>query len=142
MNRSREIIDLMSSTARRLRTIYDRRAAGHGLTLARARVLLGLRDREGISQIELAQILQIKAPTLKRQVDALVRDGYLERRDMPLGGRARALYLTDFARTHAMTEFSQTTRQLLLDGVSEADLAVFEQVLARLHKNIDRLEQL
>ncbi|MFC0281341.1 MarR family winged helix-turn-helix transcriptional regulator [Falsigemmobacter intermedius] len=142
MSREGDILDLMSATARRLRTIYDRRAAEHGLTLARVRVLLCLRDREGLTQLELAQALQIEAPTLKRQIDALVRDGYLERRPLPAGGRGKGLYLTPFGQTHALTEFSRKTRQTLLEGVSGEDLDVFQAVLQRLHLNIDRLEEL
>lgn len=141
MRSNSQIIDQMSATMRRLRSIVDKRAAAHGLTLARLRVLLRLSASEGLSQVELAQALQIEPPTLKRQIDALVRDGFIERQSIPGGGRAMALYLTDYARGHELTEFGRSTRHRLFEGVSPADLDTFEAVLRHINANIDRLER-
>lgn len=141
MSQYRETIDLLSKTVRRLRTIYDRRAAMQGLTLARLRVLLRLGENEGLSQSDLAQLLQIEAPTLKRQIDALVKQGYVERRPVPGGGRARALHLTEAGRSSALSEFSRTTRERVLEGVSTAEMITFLAVLHRINTNLAKLDQ-
>lgn len=137
---TKESIELMVNTMRRLRTIYDRLAAKHDLTLSRVRVLLRLADKEGITQHELAQSLQIEAPTLKRQIDALVAGGFIERRPIPGEGRGQPLFLTDYAKSHSVTEFSKTVRQHLLAGVSNDELKIFQSVLNRINSNLDRLE--
>lgn len=137
----KETIELMVNTMRRLRTIYDRLAAQHGLTLARVRVLLRLGDREGMTQQELAQVLQIEAPTLKRQIDALVAAGFIERRFVSGEGRAQPLFLTEFAKAHSVTEFSKTVRNRLLEGVSPEELEIFQSVLNRINRNLDEIEE-
>ena len=141
MNARSQAIDLMATTMRRLRRIYDLKAAAHGLTLARLRVLRALRDRPGLSQLELAQDLQIEAPTLKRQIDALIAADLVARGEVASGGRGKGLYLTKAALAHEIYEFTNRARAQLLADIDEAELAVFTATLRKIGRNIDRLEQ-
>lgn len=136
-----ETIELLAHTMRRLRRTYDLKAAQHGLTLSRVRVLRHLEDHEGVTQVQLAAQLQIEAPTLKRQIDALVAAGLVERGTVPGGGRGKGLYLTDVARRHAYAKFSREARIRLLAGVSDSDLVAFNKVFQQIGKNIEELDQ-
>ncbi|MDN5568675.1 MAG: MarR family transcriptional regulator, partial [Paracoccus sp. (in: a-proteobacteria)] len=91
MSSSHEILDVILHLMRDLRRSYDRRAQNMGLTLSRAKALTTLARNEGITQTELAADLAIEAPTLKRQIDALVADGFIQRRPLKSDARKNAL---------------------------------------------------
>lgn len=136
-----EAIDLLGQTVRRLRRIYDLKAAAHGLTLSRVRVLRVLVERPGLSQLDLAQALHIEPPTLKRQLDALVAAGLVSRGPVAGGGRGKGHYLTDLARDSAYADFARRARAQILEGVSAEDLAAFGKVLRQIGANIEDLER-
>ena len=82
---------------------------------------------------ELAESLHSDPSTVSRQVAALVKDGYLERRADPADGRASLLVLT--ARAHDLLAEHHSRRlehfARVLDGWSEADVKRFTEYLER-----------
>jgi MarR family transcriptional regulator for hemolysin len=84
---------LVSDIARLLREQFNEAAQSVGLTLAQARTLLHLARNEGISQVSLAQILEVQPITLLRQIDKLEQAGLVERRANPSDRRAQQLFL-------------------------------------------------
>lgn len=135
-----EVIDQFTHTMRRLRTVYDSFAARHGLTLSRVRVLTTLSKMEGATQVELSQALQIEAPTLKRQIDALVSAGFIERRALEGDVRKRALHLTEIAHRSEINALICKGRLQLFEGVTPEDLETFSRVLGQISENITRIE--
>ncbi len=85
---------LVSDIARMLREQFNETAQALGLTLAQARALAHLANHEGISQVALAQRLEIQPITLLRQIDRLAESGLIERRPNPHDRRAQQLFLT------------------------------------------------
>ena len=85
---------LVSDIARMLREQFNETAQRLGLTLAQARALVHLANHEGISQVALAQRLEIQPITLLRQIDRLEESGLIERRPNPRDRRAQQLFLT------------------------------------------------
>src|SRR5690606_19261271 len=81
------------------------RVEQHVLTFARARLLTTIGRNEGASQAELAAILGIETPTLKRLLDALEDQGLAERRPIPEDGRKHAIFLTEAARIEPLLGF-------------------------------------
>lgn len=132
-------LDLLLHVMRELRRNYDAGASELGLTMARARVLTTLAGMEGASQAELAQALQIEAPTLKRQLDGLEQLGFVERRGMEGDARKRALFLTDKARDSGISRFVLAVRAELFEGIDEADRAALDRALARMAENTARI---
>lgn len=88
---------LFSDVARLSRQAFNRRAASLGLSLAQWRVLAALSQREGLSQVKLAEILEIQPMTLVRQIDRLEATGLVARRPDPDDRRAVRLALTPAA---------------------------------------------
>ena len=66
---SRNFGFLLNDVARLLRTAYDRRIRELGLTRAQWWVLTHVFRAEGITQTELAEVLEIEKPTLGRLLD-------------------------------------------------------------------------
>ncbi len=66
-----EFLEELSVTSRKLRTLFDAQVRARGLTLARARTLIHLSRKDGMTQTELAEILEVEGPTLVRLLDGL-----------------------------------------------------------------------
>ena len=81
----------------------------------------------------LAEVLQSDPSTVSRQVAALVKEGYLERRADPDDGRASLLVLTSKAgrvlAQHDQMRLEHFAR--ILDGWSDADVRNFARLLDR-----------
>jgi MarR family transcriptional regulator, transcriptional regulator for hemolysin len=96
-NLRREIAFLLADVARLLGTATDQKAGELGTTRARWAVLVRIERHQGLSQNELASLLDIQPITLARLLDKLCDEGLVERRLDPSDRRIRRLHLTDRA---------------------------------------------
>ena len=90
----RQLIAQLVESSRLLRNYIDQRAKGRGTTRAQWIVLFRLRQQEGLSQVDLAEVLELQPISLVRLLDRLVEHGLLERRHDPKDRRANRLFLT------------------------------------------------
>jgi MarR family transcriptional regulator, transcriptional regulator for hemolysin len=94
----RQLIAQLVESSRLLRNFIDHRAKGRGTTRAQWIVLFRLRQQEGLSQVDLADVLELQPISLVRLLDRLVEHGLLERRPDPRDRRANRLFLTASGR--------------------------------------------
>jgi len=94
----REILYLLSDVARLLRTRADRRARQHGMTRAQWVILSRLQRQPGLSQNEIAAIVELEPISVARLVDKLQEGGLVERRPDPKDRRVWRLHLTPAAK--------------------------------------------
>jgi len=94
----RQIVAQLIETSRLLRNYIDQRAKSRGTTRAQWIVLFRLRQQEGLSQVDLADVLELQPISLVRLLDRLVEHGLLERRHDPKDRRANRLFLTAAGR--------------------------------------------
>jgi DNA-binding MarR family transcriptional regulator len=94
----RQLIAQLVESSRLLRNYIDHRAKGHGTTRAQWIVLFRLRQQEGLSQVDLAEVLELQPISLVRLLDRLVEHGFLQRRPDPKDRRANRLFLTRAGR--------------------------------------------
>jgi MarR family transcriptional regulator, transcriptional regulator for hemolysin len=119
LNLKRRLVSQLIESSRLLRNYIEHRAKGRGTTRAQWIVLFRLREQEGLSQVDLAEVLELQPISLVRLLDRLVEHGLLERRHDPRDRRANRLFLTE------------TGRQLVddLDGLrDEIAATVLDQV--------------
>ena len=90
----RQLIAQLVESSRLLRNFIDHRAKSRGTTRAQWIVLFRLRQQEGLSQVDLADVLELQPISLVRLLDRLVEHGLLERRHDPKDRRANRLFLT------------------------------------------------
>lgn len=90
----RQLVAQLVESSRLLRNYIDHRAKGRGTTRAQWIVLFRLRQQEGLSQVDLADVLELQPISLVRLLDRLVEHGLLERRQDPKDRRANRLFLT------------------------------------------------
>ena len=94
----RQLVAQLVESSRLLRNYIDHRAKGRGTTRAQWIVLFRLRQQEGLSQVDLADVLELQPISLVRLLDRLVEHGLLERRPDPKDRRANRLFLTRAGR--------------------------------------------
>jgi DNA-binding MarR family transcriptional regulator len=90
----RQLVAQLVESSRLLRNFIDHRAKSRGTTRAQWIVLFRLREQEGLSQVDLADVLELQPISLVRLLDRLVEHGLLERRHDPRDRRANRLFLT------------------------------------------------
>jgi len=90
----RQLVAQLVESSRLLRNYIDHRAKERGTTRAQWIVLFRLRQNEGLSQVDLADVLELQPISLVRLLDRLVEHGLLERRHDPKDRRANRLFLT------------------------------------------------
>ena len=94
----RQLVAQLVESSRLLRNFIDHRAKEKGTTRAQWIVLFRLREQEGLSQVDLADVLELQPISLVRLLDRLVEHGLLERRHDPKDRRANRLFLTPRGR--------------------------------------------
>ena len=131
---------LTSDIGRLLRREFDQRAKSAGLTRPQWRLLMTLRDREGINQGELAELLLVEPITVCRMVDRLEESGMLVRRADPADRRSWRLYLEPRAR-RLLEELRPTVMEFLADifyGIPDDERQATVRALEKLRANLVR----
>lgn len=132
---------LVHDVARLMRVAYDRRTRELGLTRSQWWVLNNLYFNEGITQSELADLLDIEKPTLGRLLDRLEGKGWLERRADPADRRAKRVYLTGNVQAlmRSLRHLAADLRTRALDGLDEKERAQLLDALRIVKGNLLRL---
>lgn len=129
----RHIGFLIADVARLMRASFDRRVRRIGLTRSQWLVLSRLHRHPGISQSELAEMLEVERATAGRMVDRLERRGWLVRRADPADRRINRLYLTAEAEG-VQAEMGLIAEQLLDDamaGLEEGEREALTDMMER-----------
>lgn len=135
-----DLFVLVSDTARAIRTRADRSARKRGLTRAQWMVLARLERRPGMSQNELAEILECEPITVVRLVDRLEKRGLVERRADPADRRVRRLHLKS-AAFPVLNEIKRERARLnarMTKGMKRQALAALTAGLAKIKANMAR----
>ena len=98
LDERRQLVTQLVESSRILHNYIDHRAKQRGTTRAQWVVLFRLRAQEGLSQVDLADVLELQPISLVRLLDRLVEQGLLERRHDPKDRRANRVYLTAAGR--------------------------------------------
>ncbi len=113
---------------------FESRLPGIGLTRSQWRVLMLLKREEGLTQTELAELVELEKAPLGKLLDKLEQNGWIERRDDPNDRRARRVYCTAKIERHLMS-------------IAEAAKGMFAEALADMREDevkslIDRLQRI
>src|ERR1700728_3752209 len=90
----KQIVSQLVETSRLLRNYIDHRAKTRGTTRAQWIVLFRLREQEGLSQVDLADVLELQPISLVGLLDRVYEHGRVERRSGRRDRRANRLFLT------------------------------------------------
>lgn len=124
---------LVTDTARLLRTVFDRRVRGLGLTRPQWLAIVRLKRRPGASQSELADMMEIEKAPAGRIVDRMEEKSLIERRAHPADRRINRIYLTLRGERlfDAISPLSEQTVQDALSELSAREQEVLTHLLSR-----------
>jgi MarR family transcriptional regulator, transcriptional regulator for hemolysin len=127
----RDLMFLLHDVARLMRVDADRRAREHGMTRAQWGILIWLQRQPGLSQKELAEILEVEPITVARLIDRLEARGMVERRPDPKDRRIWRLHLCAPAHPVLLEIDRQRTqmRAMATDGLDEPTLETMTEAL-------------
>ena len=109
---------------------------GENLGTAEIDCIHAVRHHPGITQTELAQMLNTDKPAIARRTASLERKGYLRREPNPEDGRSQLLYATEQAEglRNAKAEAESAFYDYLMAGLDEAQQKAFLDTLDALYR--------
>lgn len=134
----RDLLLLLHDVARLLRTRFDQRAKARGMTRAQWVILARVHATPGLSQNELASLLEVEPISVGRLIDRLELRGLVERRPDPADRRIWRLHLLPGAEP-ALEEISKAREILgaeLLEGVDAQTRTQMVDALLRMKNNL------
>lgn len=140
MEFERDLLFLLHDVARLLRVDADKRARAHGMTRAQWAILIWLDRQPGISQKELAELLEVEPITVARLIDRLEGRGMVERRPDPRDRRIWRLHLS--LPAHAvLSDIHQQRAEMsamVTQGVGDDSQASMIEALSRMKITLTR----
>ena len=132
---------LLHDVSRLMRTVFDRRGRDLGLTRSQWWVLTMLYAKEGVTQSELADFMDLEKPTLGRLLDRMQEKHWIERRPDSLDRRVNRLYLTEKVQEimRALRKTAADVRKDALGDLVEVDRENFIDTLIKIKNNLSSL---
>jgi DNA-binding MarR family transcriptional regulator len=133
-----DLLALINDLARFIRTEADKRARLHGMTRAQWIILARLQRTPGMSQRELAEILEVEPITVGRLVDRLEARELVERRPDPDDRRIWRLHLLPAATPVLAALYVQRDEilHIVTDGIDPATIDRISQGLHDMKVNM------
>lgn len=141
---------LLHDVARMRKTIFDQNVKELGITRAQWWALSNISRNvsEGITQSELARVLNVGKPTIGGLIDRLIEKGLVKRRSYGDNRRSNGddrrlknIVITDdgYDLITDMSPIASNLNTIFLDGISEKNIAIAEEVLEQMKSNLQRL---
>jgi MarR family transcriptional regulator, transcriptional regulator for hemolysin len=137
----RQLVAQLVESSRLLRNYIDHRAKARGTTRAQWIVLFRLRQQEGLSQVDLADVLELQPISLVRLLDRLVEHGLLERQHDPKDRRANRLFLTAAGR-QLVDDLDSLRDAIAIDVLHGVPADALKTSLDTLHEVKERIKSL
>jgi MarR family transcriptional regulator for hemolysin len=133
----------ITDVARLMRTVFERRVRALGLTRAQWLVIARVHRRPGLSQSEIADLLEIEKASAGRLIDRMQAKGWLERRDDRSDRRVNRLHLTKKAeRIHgAIWPLAEATVDEALSDLSPEERRRLTGLMTRVKAKLQALAE-
>jgi DNA-binding MarR family transcriptional regulator len=133
-----DYLTLLYDVARLMRTRADQRARLDGMTRAQWVILAWLERQPGLSQNELAGLVEVEPITVGRLVDRLEARGFVERRPDPRDRRVRRLHLNAAAQPvlEKIRVYKRELNAMMTEGIDPNALKCVAESLVRLKANL------
>jgi DNA-binding MarR family transcriptional regulator len=124
---------LLRQAHQAMRAEIDRVARLHGLTAPQYSIMSVLDHEPGLSVTQIAHQSLLRPQTANEMIQALARQGMIERRPNPQDRRSRLTWLTDLGRERftAVNTAVAALEAQALDGLDPAQASVLCEALVR-----------
>jgi len=129
---------LLRRAHRSLARVLNAGFAPYNVSLAGFNVLFVLWRNQGVTQGDLPKLVDIDKATLTPIIDALEREGFIERRQDAADRRRNNLFLTAKGRAHEKPLMDRATEVVAaaLQGVTPEELAILRRGLLAMLLNL------
>ncbi len=129
---------LIGDVTRLYRREFDRRAAHLGLTRVQWRALRRIERVEGLTQVALAEDLELAPIAVGRVLDRLEKAGFIERRPDPADRRCWRLHLAPGSAMvmAGVDRIAAELREQVFRGIALEDLQATERVMSALKSRL------
>jgi DNA-binding MarR family transcriptional regulator len=133
----------ITDVSRLIRTVFERRVRSYGLTRAQWMVIARVNRRPGLSQSEVADLLEIEKAPAGRLIDRMQAKGWLERRADPKDRRINRLHLTtEGKRIHtAIWPVAEATVDTAMAGLSGEERKTLTALMTRVKLRLQALSE-
>ena len=130
---------LITRLARTMTNTISQRFEPYGVTSSQWSIIKVLKMREGLSQVEIQELLDLEGATVSGLVQRLVRQGLLERRADPVDKRVIRVSLTQRGREldAVLTPISVEVLNQTFKGFSPDEQEFFMRFLKRAQSNFE-----
>ncbi|TWT05971.1 MarR family transcriptional regulator [Reyranella sp. CPCC 100927] len=129
---------LIHDVSRMRRSAFDRLMRPLGVTRAQWWVIAHLSRQDGMTQIQLADIMDVGKASLGTIVDRLETAGLVERRPDPVDGRAKRVFMTRKSRQllKTMQDFERVFNARILRRLSDAERNALVRMLSLIRADL------
>jgi MarR family transcriptional regulator, organic hydroperoxide resistance regulator len=134
---------LVRDANRAFQRLLEKRIAPHGVTRGQWYFLRVLWEEDGLSQRELSLRVGMMEPTTVIALRGMEKTGLIRRARSVTDRRVTRVHLTAKAKRlrARLLQISQGVNDQGAEGIDPGDVAQFRRVVARMTKNLDRIEQ-
>jgi DNA-binding MarR family transcriptional regulator len=133
----------ITDVGRLLRTVFERRVRAVGLTRAQWLVIARVHRRPGLSQSEVADLLEIEKASAGRLIDRMEAKGWLRRHADASDRRVNRLHLTPQARRlhAAIWPIAESTVDAALSDLSAKERRALTGLMTRVKAKLQALAE-
>ena len=142
-NYERQMECWLRNTVRVMNNLYDKKFNKYNLTGAQVSILSILWKRDGVTQKEFNEQLNLRAPSVSGLVDILCDKGLIIRKQDPEDARFKRIFLTEEGKKlkNNSMEVIKETQDEILKGFSEEEKVIFVSWMKRLNQNLSKVEE-
>jgi DNA-binding MarR family transcriptional regulator len=133
---------LVTDISRLINTEYNRIMKPHGLTRVQWRLIVFLHRQDGLTQSELARLLEVSKVSMGSLIDRLEHSGWIERRSDPHDRRNNLIHLTAKGREieGAMIDTARRLGDQTFKNLDDHKRSMLVNLLAEVKDNLQEIE--
>ncbi len=141
LSEGRSLALMIQEAARLQRTVFDRRVHKIGFTRTQWQALRQVVDLPGVSQSELAELLEVEKASAGRLIDKLEAFGWLERRPDDADRRIKRIYATELGRRihQKITPVAEAMVEEELSGLSRRERELLAELLLNIKQRLQEM---
>lgn len=120
--------------------LFNQRLQEHNITRVQWIALFYIGNNEGITQRDLAQILDSNESSIVRLIDCMEKENIVKREKDPTDRRVTKLFLTEegMKKRDEILPIGEKFSKDCIKGISDEDLETFKEVLNKMVKNLNK----
>ena len=136
-------LGILGMTAHKIGKLAQTMYAEYDLNKSQSMILFQLHRDGRISQKELAQKLNVSAPSITSMIQKMEKSGYITRRTDEQDQRVMRLSLTEKGESlvQSVIDVSDRMEQILSEGMSLEERLLFRRLMLQINENLDNYER-